>query len=315
MARIGVQRWSLNRRMRACVTLCHSLCTATRSPAIFLGNGVIPLMRLDIYDHMISIKLISGPFAGHMGTIIAALARNPSLILAWILLYLQMHGYQRVAHHEAWGCDQYTAVQLGLHNVNEVQLAVTADTSPCEVCLRGRSLTSLGLTACLLKTPYTALCGIPRRLEMTGALIPVLLRAITLQHCRIVVRGILGQYQYYCMFYLVTHIVGSNLKSKNQEVSGFSDQWVLNDIVDFNEIWHKCLSTLLFETPKFSRNLKKSKFKKFSHLKKSALTFAQGCMTVYQPKVCTPSTLSNVSGCCVSRICGLNQSSNKMSHS
>ena len=71
---------------------------------------------------------------------------------------------------------------------------------------------------------------------MAGALIPVLLRAITLQHCRIVVRGILGHYQYYCMFCLVTHIVGSNLKSKNQEVSGFSDQWMLNAKVDFNEI-------------------------------------------------------------------------------
>ena len=67
MARIGVQRWSLNRRMRASVTFCHSLCTAARSPAVFLGNGFIPLMRLDIYDHMLSIILISGPFAGHGG--------------------------------------------------------------------------------------------------------------------------------------------------------------------------------------------------------------------------------------------------------
>ena len=50
------------------------------------------------------------------------------------------------------------------------------------------------------------------------------------------VRGILGQYQYYCMLCLVTHIVGSNLKSKNQEVSGFIDEMVLNAIVDFNEI-------------------------------------------------------------------------------
>ena len=77
------------------------------------------------------------------------------------------------------------------------------------------------------------------RLKMAGTLIPVLLRvirAITLQRCRIVVRGILGHYQYYCMFCLVTNIEGSNLKSKNQEVSGFSDQWVLNAMVDFNEI-------------------------------------------------------------------------------
>ena len=35
------------------------------------------------------------------------------------------------------------------------------------------------------------------------------------------------------MFCPVTHIVGSNLKSKNQEVSGFSDQWVLNAMGDF----------------------------------------------------------------------------------
>ena len=131
--------------------------------------------------------LISGPFAGHRRTSIAALARKPSLILAWRLLYLPMHDYQYVAHHEARGCDQYISVQLGLRNVNEVQFAVTADTSPCEVCLRGRSLTSLGMTACRLQTPYTALCRIPRRLEMTGALIPVLLRAITLQRCRIVI--------------------------------------------------------------------------------------------------------------------------------
>ena len=81
MERIGGQRWSLNIRMRACVTLCNSLCAAARSPAVFLGNGSIPLMRLDIYDHMLSMILISGPFAGHRRTSIATLARNPSLIL------------------------------------------------------------------------------------------------------------------------------------------------------------------------------------------------------------------------------------------
>ena len=73
-------------------------------------------------------------------------------------------------------------------------------------------------------------------LEMAGALIPVLLRAITLQRGRIFVRNILGQNKYYCMFCPVTLIVSSNLKSKNQEVSGFSDQWVLNAMGDFNEI-------------------------------------------------------------------------------
>ena len=110
------------------------------------------------------------------------------------------------------------------------------------------------------------------------ALILVLLRAIraiTLQRCRIVVRDILGQYQYYCMFCLVTDIVGSNLKSKNQEVSGFNDQWVLNAMVDFNEILHKCLTTLLFERPKFSRNLKKSKFESY-HIQKKCHYFCTG---------------------------------------
>ena len=68
MALIGVQRWSLNRRMRACVTIRYSLCTAARSTVVFLGNGFISLMRLDIYDHMLSIILISGPFAGHRKT-------------------------------------------------------------------------------------------------------------------------------------------------------------------------------------------------------------------------------------------------------
>ena len=78
---------ALNCRMRVCVTLCHSLCTAAWSLAVFLGNGFIPLMRLDIYDHMFSIILISVPFAGHRRTSIAVLARNPSLILAWRQLY------------------------------------------------------------------------------------------------------------------------------------------------------------------------------------------------------------------------------------
>ena len=79
------------------------------------------------------------------------------------------------------------------------------------------------------------------------------------------------------MFCLVTHIVCSKLKSKNQDFSGFNDQWVLNAMVDCNEIYHKCLPTLLFDTPKFSRNLKKSKFENIHIEKKNAITFAQGC--------------------------------------
>ena len=136
MARIGVQRWSLNRRQRACATLCYSLCTTARSPVVFPGNKFISLMRLDIYDHMISIILIFRPFAGHKRTSITALARKLSLILAWRQLYLPMHDYQCVAHHEAWWCDQYIYVQLllGLRNVNYVQFSVIADTSPYGVC-------------------------------------------------------------------------------------------------------------------------------------------------------------------------------------
>ena len=134
MARISVPRWSLNRWMRACVTLCHSLGTAARSSAVFLGNGFIPLMRLYIYDHMLSIILLSGPFVGHSRTSIAALARNPSLILAWSQLYLPKYDCQCVAHYETRGCDQYISVQVGVRNVNLVQFAVIADKSPCGVC-------------------------------------------------------------------------------------------------------------------------------------------------------------------------------------
>ena len=49
-----------NHRMCACVTLCHSLPTAARSSMSFLGNRFIQLRRLDIYNHMFSIILISG---------------------------------------------------------------------------------------------------------------------------------------------------------------------------------------------------------------------------------------------------------------
>ena len=107
------------------------------------------------------------------------------------------------------------------------------------------------------------------RLKMAGALIPVLLRAITLQRCRIVAQGILGQYQYYCMFCLVTHIVGSNLKSKNQEVSGFSDQWVLNAMVDFNEILDiNAYQHFYLKGPNFQEIWKSQSLKIFTFKKK-----------------------------------------------
>ena len=82
MARSRRGTLATNLRMRACVTLCHSLCTAARSSAAVLGNGSLALMRLDICDHIFSMILISGLFAGHKRTSIAALARNSWLILA-----------------------------------------------------------------------------------------------------------------------------------------------------------------------------------------------------------------------------------------
>ena len=88
------------------------------------------------------------------------------------------------------------------------------------------------------------------------------------------------------MFCLVTNIVGSDLKSKNQEVSGFSDQWVLNVLVDFNEMWHKWLPTLLFERPKF-QEIWKSRNLKISTFKKSAITFAQGCTPMKNTQTCS----------------------------
>ena len=188
-----------NRRMRACVTLCHSLCTAARSSVVFRGNGFIPLMRLDIYDHMFSMISISGPFVGHKRTSIAALARNPSLILAaWgeapscIKTTLSANTWLSMCG-STWGPRMWSVYFCAV-SLRKCQL--------CPVCshcwhiplqglpLRGRSLTSLGLTASRLKMPYTVLCGIPRLLEMAWALIPVLLRAITLQRWCIVVRGI-----------------------------------------------------------------------------------------------------------------------------
>ena len=118
--------------------------------------------------------------------------------------------------------------------------------------------TSLGLTACRLKTPYTALRGIPMRLGWSSHS-----RSIEGNNTPTLPYGAFRAISILLHVCLVTHIVGSNLKSKNQEVSGFSDQWRLNAMVDFDEIQHKCLPTLLFDTPKFSRNLKKSKFEIF----------------------------------------------------
>ena len=113
MARSRHGTLATNHRMRASVTVCHSLPTAARSSVSFLGNGFIQLRHLDIYNSMI---LIPGFFAGHRRTSIAALARNSWLTLAaymkvkphpaWRHLYLPIHDCQCVVQHEAWGCHQ-----------------------------------------------------------------------------------------------------------------------------------------------------------------------------------------------------------------
>ena len=80
------------------------------------------------------------------------------------------------------------------------------------------------------------------------------------------------------MFCLVKHNVGSNLILKNQEVTGFSDQWALNALVDYNDIYYKCLSTLLFWVSKFSKKLKKSKLEIFYTYKKVPLLLRMGVL-------------------------------------
>ena len=82
MAQISVQCCSLNYRMRACVTLSHSLCTAARSPEVFMGNGFIPLMRLDIYNRMLSIILLPGPLLATGGHQSPHWQENPRL--SWL---------------------------------------------------------------------------------------------------------------------------------------------------------------------------------------------------------------------------------------
>ena len=120
------------------------------------------------------------------------------------------------------------------------------------------------------------------RLKMAGALIPVLLRAITPQRCRIVVRDILGQYQYYCMFCLVTHIVCSNLKSKNQKVSGFSDQWVLNAMVDLMKFNINAYQHFYLTHPNF-QDIWKSQSSKIFPFKKKCHYFCTGVYIKLSP--------------------------------
>ena len=189
-----------NHRMCACVTLCHSLPTAARSSVSFLGNRFIQLRRLDIYNHMFSIILISGLVGGHRRTSIAVLARN-----SWVILAVCMT-WSPILHEDTSICQcMIVNVWFNMRPEDVINISVQLDLRECQLSpacghrwripwrglpLWGRSLTSLGLAACRLKMPYAFLCGIPRRLEITGALIPFPLRAIKIQCCRIVVRGI-----------------------------------------------------------------------------------------------------------------------------
>ena len=193
-----------------------------------------------------------------------------------------MHDYQCVAHYEARGCDQYISVQLGLRNVNEIQFAVIADTSPCRVCHCEGDLwlhwawRHVDLRRHILPSVESR-CAL-RWLELSFLFS---MRAITLQRCRIVLRGILGQYQYYYMFCLVTHIVGSNLKLKNQEVSGFSINgcstlWSISMKFNMNNY-----QPFYLKDPNFHEICKSQSLKIVTFKIKSAITFAQGCMTCY----------------------------------
>ena len=156
MARIGVQRWSLNRRMRACVTLCHSLCTCTtaRSPVVFLGNGFIPLMRLDIYDHMLSITLISGALCWPQEDINRRIGKKP-LAYPGLKTTISANAWLSMCG-SLWGPRMWSVYFCALR-------PPWYQLSPlCSHCwhiplrglpLRGRSVTSLGLMACRLKKP------------------------------------------------------------------------------------------------------------------------------------------------------------------
>ena len=143
-----------------------SLCTPARGSVVFLGNGFIPLMRLDIYDHMLSIMLI---FAEHRRTSITALARNPSLILAWRQLSLCQCMIINV-----WLIMRPEDV-ISIFLCSSASLMSTKSslqsllTHPLAWFATAREIFDLmGLTACRLKTPYTARRGIPMCLEMTA---------------------------------------------------------------------------------------------------------------------------------------------------
>ena len=71
---------TVNSRMLARVMFCHSSCTASQTPATMLGNGFIPIMFLDIIDHLFAMIQISGFLADNRRLV--ALARTSWLFLA-----------------------------------------------------------------------------------------------------------------------------------------------------------------------------------------------------------------------------------------
>ena len=82
MARSPRGTLATKRRMRACDSRCHAICTAARSSATVLGIGSIPLMKRDMLDQMFSIMLMSGLLAGHSRTSMAAAVKKSVLIRA-----------------------------------------------------------------------------------------------------------------------------------------------------------------------------------------------------------------------------------------
>ena len=82
MARSRRGTLATKRRIRACDSRCHAICTAARSSATVLGIGFIPLMKRDMLDQMFSIMLMSGLLAGHSRTSMAAAVKKSVLIRA-----------------------------------------------------------------------------------------------------------------------------------------------------------------------------------------------------------------------------------------
>ena len=97
-------------------------------------------------------------------------------------------------------------------------------------------------------THFTALSGMPRRLEMAGALIPVPLRAITFQRCPNAVRyghlyGNINTNTCAEKSYKTT----SELKSNILENPIFREIWTFNTPIDFTDIYIHAYQNFYFE--------------------------------------------------------------------